>query len=568
MDWPILSLITFLPLAAIPIIALLPPELKGSIRGVTLATMLVGFAVSVYLFFAFDGALASFQFVEEKPWIMDAIKYKLGVDGISLLLVLLTTFITPVAFLAAYGSVQEKVKEFSLAMLVLETAMIGTFLALDMFLFYVFWELMLLPMYLLIGVWGGPQRIYATVKFVVYTMAGSVLMLVAILFVYWRAGAQTFDYNLLLETLVAGGRGTGIRVSEQIVLFLAFGLAFAIKVPLFPLHTWLPDAHVEAPTAGSVILAGVLLKMGTYGFLRFAIPLFPEAAATLSGPVMALAVAGIVYGALVAYAQKDIKRLVAYSSVSHLGLVILGMFALTPEGIQGSILQMVNHGLSTGALFLCVGMLYERRHTRMMEDFGGLARVMPVFSVLFLIVILSSIAMPGTNGFVGELLILFGVFKEGVGTLGDPDKWLDWRTIVLALGVLATTGVVLGAVYMLTMARRVLFGAVTKEENRQLGDVTGRELAVLLPVLALVLIIGLFPAVFLDKTRGTVDEYVRTYQPRIMQKRSPSTLERQKLNVRDLLRKQMQQELERIKGGGMAPKVKFILPEEGKGGTP
>jgi len=558
MGLPLLSIITFLPLLAVPVVALMPKELPGTARNVALAFMLVTFGISLYLFFAFNGAEAGFQFVEDKAWIGSAIHFKLGVDGITILLVLLTTFLTPIAFLGAYRGVEEKVKEFCIAMLVLETAMVGTFLSLDMFLFYVFWELMLIPMYVIIGIWGGKRRIYATVKFVIFTMAGSVLMLVAILYMYWKNGGQTFDYDGLLAALTASGPGAALSVKEQVFLFLAFGLAFAIKVPMFPFHTWLPDAHVEAPTAGSVILAGVLLKMGTYGFLRFAIPFFPEAAAMFSMPLMLLAVVGIIYGALVAFAQDDIKKLVAYSSVSHLGFVMLGMFALTQEGLEGSVLQMVNHGLSTGALFLCVGFLYERRHTRLIADFGGIARVVPFFAASFLLVSLSSIGLPGTNGFVGEFLILSGVFKEGIGSALDPTTLLSWRNFVLAMGVLATSGVVLGAVYMLTMARKVLFGPVTKDENKGLFDLSIREKAVILPVLAMIILIGVAPGIFVNKTRGSVDAYVKTWQTRVMQKRNKVTADRNRNLMRDILRKQLEQAI-----GGAALDLGDVQWKEG-----
>jgi len=523
---PLLSLITLLPLAAIPVLALLPRRTPGTDKGVSLFFMGLTFVASLYLFLRFDGTSAQFQFLEDHAWIGSAIHYKVGVDGISILLVLLTTFLSPIALLGAWRAIEDKAKEFCVAMLILETAMLGTLVALDMFLFYVFWELMLLPMYVIIGVWGGKRRIYATVKFVLFTMVGSVLMLVGILYMYSRSGATTFDYVELLKMLSSqGGAGT-LSVTEQVLLFLAFGLAFGIKVPLFPFHTWLPDAHVEAPTPGSVILAGVLLKMGTYGLLRFAIPFFPEAAALASAPVICLAVIGIIYGSLVAYAQTDIKKLVAYSSVAHLGFVVLGMFVLTPDGIAGSVLQMVNHGLSTGALFLCVGFLYERKHTREISDYGGIARVVPFFTAVFFIVVLSSIGLPGTNGFVGEFLILAGIFREGVGSVVQAGSIVSWRNFVLLAGILAATGIVLGAVYMLTMFRQTMFGPVTHEENSRLADLTLREKLVALPVLALIVLIGVAPSLVLDKTQATVDEYVRTYQARVMRTRNEATAKR------------------------------------------
>ncbi len=550
MPMPILSLITFLPLVAIPFVILIPKGLPGTVRNVSLGFMLVTFLVSLNLYFVFDAGSAEFQFIEDIPWIGSAIHYKVGVDGISILLVILTTFLTPIAFLGSYSAITKKVKEFAVAMLVLETAMLGTLLAMDLFLFYVFWELMLIPMYIMIGIWGGNRRSYATVKFVLYTMVGSLLMLVAIVYMYMKTGSSTFDYNVWVSTFTATGSAGALSVKEQVYLFIAFGLAFAIKVPFFPFHTWLPDAHVEAPTPGSVILAGVLLKMGTYGFLRFAIPLFPEAAAMASAPLMGLAVVGIIYGSLVAFAQDDVKKLVAYSSVAHLGFVMLGMFALTREGIQGSILQMVNHGLSTGALFLCVGFLYERRHTRLIKDFGGIARVLPVFTVVFLIVVLSSIGLPGTNGFVGEFLILAGVFKEGVGSVVEPGL-VNWRNFVLLMGVLACTGIVLGAVYMLSMARRVLFGEITNEANRTLKDLKAREIVVIIPVVAMIILIGVAPGMFLNKSQVTVNKYVETYQTRIMKKRNEATATRNDKAMKMLIQKQMQQQIQQQMGAAI-----------------
>ncbi len=568
MDFPVLSLVTFLPMAGLPLVLLIPRRLPGTVKGLTLAIMLVTFLVSLKLYFGFDPDQAGMQLVEDHAWIGTSIHYKVGVDGLSLLLVLLTTFLAPIAYLGAWTSIQEKVHEFAASLLVLQTAMVGTFLAMDLFLFYVFWELMLIPMYLIIGVWGGERRIYATLKFVLFTMAGSILMLVAILFLYFKSGGDTFDYSVWVSIFTGEGTVGQLSKLEQVLCFLAFALAFAIKVPLFPLHTWLPDAHVEAPTTGSVILAGVLLKMGTYGFLRFAIPFFPDAAALLSAPLMGLSVVGIVYGALVAFAQEDVKKLVAYSSVSHLGFVMLGMFALTPEGVSGSILQMVNHGLSTGALFLCVGFLYERRHTRLMEQFGGIARVMPVFTAVFVLVSLSSIGLPGTNGFVGEFLILTGVFREGIGSVIEPGNLLSWRNLVLVLGIVATSGVILGAVYMLTMVRRMMFGPITVEKNRSLTDLNLREVVVILPVLAFIVIIGIAPGLFLDKTRASVDEYVRTWQPRIMQARNEATARRNDEVREQIIRMQV---LNALQGGGQATNLEglkwYVVPPEEQGGN-
>jgi NADH-quinone oxidoreductase subunit M len=373
-------------------------------------------------------------------------------------------------------------------MLLLEAGMVGVFVALDLFLFYVFWEAMLIPMYFIIGIWGGPNRVYAAVKFILYTLAGSLLMLVAILARYYQYGAATgrytFDVPVLAQYVMAPGLA-------QNLMFLAFGLAFAIKVPLFPFHTWLPDAHVEAPTAGSVVLAGVLLKMGTYGFLRFCLPFFPDASLSFGPLVFALAVIGIVYGAWVSTVQPDMKKLVAYSSVSHLGFVMLGIFTLNQQGLVGAIIQMVNHGLSTGALFLMVGMIYERRHSRLIADFGGLWRVVPAFSALFLVVALSSLGLPGLNGFVGEFLILVGAFQH--------NGWL---------AAAATSGIIFAAVYLLWMYQRVIFGEITHEENRRLRDLTPREWAVLVPVIALIVWIGVYPAAFTGKTEATVEALI------------------------------------------------------------
>ncbi|MBI4736751.1 MAG: NADH-quinone oxidoreductase subunit M, partial [candidate division NC10 bacterium] len=486
-NFPLISTVVFLPLLGVALLLLVDRRREAAIKHLTFAVSVLTFLVSLLLYRGFQLNVPGMQFVERKPWIAGlGVQYFVGVDGISLLLVLLTTFLTAIAILSSYTAITTSVKEYMICMLLLETGMLGVFVALDLVLFYVFWEGMLIPMYFLIGVWGGPRRIYATIKFFLYTMAGGVLMLVGIIALYYLNGGRpggeyTFD---LLKMY-----GLDLPLRTQVWLFLAFAVAFAIKVPMFPFHTWLPDAHVEAPTAGSVILAGVLLKMGTYGFLRFALPLFPEATRYFTPLFSWLAIIGILYGALVSMVQPDLKKLVAYSSVSHLGFVMLGIFALTIQGVEGGILQMINHGLSTGALFLIVGMIYERRHTRMIEDFGGLARVIPVFTAFFLIVTLSSIGLPGLNGFVGEFLILVGTFRVNV-----------------LYAVLATSCVILAAVYMLWMFQRVMFGKVTHEANRRLTDLTAREVAVLVPVLLFIVWIGIYPRPFLATTEASVKQ--------------------------------------------------------------
>ena len=492
---PLLTLSWLVPLAGGILLLLVgnaDGRRDGVIRWITLGISLVAFAVTLALWAGFDEASAGFQFVERVPWIPAfGIDYYVGVDGISLLLVVLTGFLTPIALLSSWGSIERKVKEFSIFMLALEAAMIGVFVSLDLFLFYVFWDAMLIPMYFLIGIWGYDQRIYAAIKFMLYTMAGSVLMLVAILGLAYLHSTSTGSYSFDLLRLYT----LDIDPQTEMWFFLAFTVAFAIKVPLFPFHTWLPDAHVQAPTAGSVILAGVLLKMGTYGLLRFSFPLFPEAAAYFAPWLALLAVIGIIYGALVAMVQPDLKKLVAYSSVSHLGFVVLGICAMNTQGVQGALYQMLAHGVSTGGLFLLVGMLSDRRHTRLISEFGGLKAVMPRLTAAFLLITLASIGLPGLNGFVGEFLIMLGAFRW------DP-------RFVVAAGL----GVILSAVYMLWMFQRVYYGTVTHEENAALPDLLPREWATVVPLCAVAVVMGVLPTLFLKPMEASVDALVEKVQ--------------------------------------------------------
>ena len=492
---PILSIVIFFPMLGVLFLLLIDKENETVIKGTALVFSIIEFFISLPLIVGFNPNTSDFQFVEKTPWVKAmGIQYFLGIDGISLLLVMLTTFLTVLCILSSWDAIKNHVKEYMISMLFLETGMLGALISLDLVLFYIFWELMLIPMYLLIGVWGGPRRVYAAVKFFLYTMVGSVLMMVAILalyFLYHKAtGVYTFDITKLYQL--------NLPVGAQLWMFAAFALAFAIKVPMFPFHTWLPDAHAEAPTAGSVILAGVLLKMGTYGFLRFSIPLFPSAAMKFIPLIMVLAVIGIIYGALVAMMQKDVKKLVAYSSVSHLGFVMLGMFAFNMQGMEGSIYQMLNHGISTGALFLIVGMIYERRHTRLIKDFGGLAKQLPIFATFFMIATLSSIGLPGTNGFVGEFLILLGTFKAS-----------------RPFAVFAATGVILGAAYMLWMFQRVMFGKLDKEENKVLKDLNWREVVTLIPIVVMVFWMGIYPKFFLGKMEKSVSNYLANINKKV-----------------------------------------------------
>lgn len=488
-----LLLIVLFPLAGFVIILFLNKENKKAIRWVGFITALMTFLFSLWLLGGFNNQNPDVQFEINRVWFHVAgipINFHIGVDGLSILLVLLTTFLTPIAILSTWTAVEEQVKGFMMFFLLLEVGMLGVFVALDLVLFYVFWEFALVPMYFLIGVWGGKRRLYAAIKFFLYTMAGSIFMLLAIIYIGWLA--NSFD----MPTLMAN---RAVFKDAQLWLFLAFALAFAIKVPIWPLHSWLPDAHVEAPTAGSVILAGVLLKMGTYGFLRFNLSLFPETSIKLAPWMGGLAIFGILYGAIVAVAQKDLKKLVAYSSVSHLGFVVLGLFALNVEGISGGILQMINHGLSTGALFLIVGMIYERRHTRELAEFGGLWKVMPIFGSLALIVTLSSLGLPGLNGFVGEITILLGAF--GSQSLGSP--------VFAGLGAL---GVIFAAIYLLHMFEKVFLGSVKNPLNLALKDINAREILILVPILVLIFWIGLYPQPFFNLINPAVEQLADTIQ--------------------------------------------------------
>ena len=495
MNLPLLTLSWTLPLAGALLLLCVgnaDGRRDGLIRWIAMGVSLGTFAVTLAIWAAFEPASAEFQLVERHAWIPSfGIDYFVGIDGISLLLVVLTGFLTPIALLSSWHSIDRKVKEFSIFILALEAAMIGVFLSLDLFLFYVFWDAMLIPMYFLIGIWGYDQRIYAAIKFMLYTMAGSVLMLVAILGLAYLHSAATGSYSFDLLKLYA----LDIAPRTQTWFFLAFAVAFAIKVPLFPFHTWLPDAHVQAPTAGSVILAGVLLKMGTYGLVRFAFPLFPVAAAYFAPWIAVLAVVGIIYGALVAMVQPDMKKLVAYSSVSHLGFVVLGICAMNVQGMQGAVYQMLAHGVSTGGLFLIVGMLSDRRHTRLIREFGGLKGVTPRLAAAFFIMTLASIGLPGLNGFIGEFLIMLGAFRW------DP-------RFVVGAGL----GVILSAVYMLWMFQRVFYGAITHEENATLPDLQRHEWASVVPLCAAAIVMGVFPTLFLKPMEASVEKLVRRMQ--------------------------------------------------------
>jgi NADH-quinone oxidoreductase subunit M len=512
----ILGWTTLLPLLGAILVMLVPKEEEAIHRGIGFTTALVTFLVSLFILPDFDFSKAGFQLEINRPWVTSlGINFHLGVDGISLWLVLLTTLMMPVTlfFPQSIGLRNIRVREFTVAMLVMETGMIGAFLAVDLFVFYVFWELMLVPMYFVIGIWGGERRLYAAIKFVIYTLIGSLLMLAAILYLYAQGkaltGTWTFDYQTYASLL--------LPELPQELCFGAFALAFLIKVPLFPLHTWLPDAHVEAPTGGSVILAAVMLKFGTYGLLRFAMPFFPLATWEMAPLIAILAVVGIIYGALVAYVQPDVKKLVAYSSVSHLGFVVLGLLTITPQGIQGGIFQMLAHGISTGGLFLAVGLLYDRRHTRRLDDFGGLWKRMPVFGAFFLIIVLASAGLPGLCGFIGEFLVLIGTFVAEKAWLAAslPQGRVFWQPMITA--IVSASAVIFTALYLLTMYQKIMFGPLDKPENRdpKLKDIHGREVWVFATIAVFALLLGIYPKPILQSSEPAVKAFVTSFNDRL-----------------------------------------------------
>ncbi len=483
-DWPILSAVTFLPLVGVLLILLVRDDgdsARRNIRMIALWTTIVTFVLSLLIWTGFDNADPGFQFVEKTEWLDSGISYHMGVDGISMLFVILTTFLMPLCILASWESVEKRVKEYMIAFLLLETLMIGVFCALDIVLFYVFFEAGLIPMFIIIGVWGGKRRVYASFKFFLYTLLGSVLMLLAIMAMFWQAG--TTDIPTLLTH--------SFPASMQSWLWLAFFASFAVKMPMWPVHTWLPDAHVEAPTAGSVILAAILLKMGGYGFLRFSLPMFPLASAEFAPLIFVLSVVAIIYTSLVALMQEDMKKLIAYSSVAHMGYVTMGTFAMNQEGIQGAIFQMLSHGLVSGALFLCVGVVYDRMHTREIAAYGGLVNNMPKYATVFMIFTMANVGLPGTSGFVGEFLTLLGIFKV--------NTWV---------ALFATTGVILSAAYALWLYRKVIFGALTKDSLKGLLDLSAREKAIIYPLAILVIFFGVYPAPVFDATSESVKSLV------------------------------------------------------------
>ncbi|MDG4874645.1 NADH-quinone oxidoreductase subunit M [Mesorhizobium sp. WSM4935] len=483
-DWPILSLVTFLPLVGVLLILPISDDsanARRNIRAIAFITTAFTFVISLFIWTGFDNSQAGFQFVEKHAWLDSGISYHMGVDGISMLFVILTTFLMPLCILASWDAIEKRVKAYMIAFLILETLMIGVFCALDIVLFYVFFEAGLIPMFIIIGVWGGKRRVYASFKFFLYTLAGSVLMLLAVMAMFFQSG--TTDIPTLLTH--------HFPANMQTWLWLAFFASFAVKMPMWPVHTWLPDAHVEAPTAGSVILAGILLKMGGYGFLRFSLPMFPEASAMFAPLVFTLSVVAIIYTSLVALMQEDMKKLIAYSSVAHMGFVTMGIFAMNQEGVQGAIFQMLSHGLVSGALFLCVGVIYDRMHTREIDAYGGLVNNMPKYATVFMIFTMANVGLPGTSGFIGEFLTMLGVFRV--------NTWVAF---------FAATGVILSAAYALWLYRRVIFGALTKDSLKNLLDLSPREKAIVYPLVVLVIFFGVYPAPVFDATAQSVKTLV------------------------------------------------------------
>ncbi|KAB2881200.1 NADH-quinone oxidoreductase subunit M [bacterium] len=520
----VLSLLIFVPLAGVVMLAFIPRSQENTIKTVTLGVASLVFILSVPMYFAYDISNPDMQFAYIANWIPNwGAYYSIGVDGLSLLLILLTTFIMPLAVIASWKSVHFHVKGFMISLLLLDAGMVGVFCARDMLLFYVFWEAMLVPMYLIIGIWGHEQRIRAAVTFFIYTMAGSLFMLVAIIYMYFQTAAVVVDGTLISNHSFAIQSFMALQLpyDTQVYLFWAFALAFMVKVPMFPFHTWLPLAHVEAPTAGSVDLAAILLKMGPYGFMRFCISFFPAVSEQYTPVIIVLALVGIIYGALVAMVQPDAKKLIAYSSVSHLGFVMLGIYSMNIQSWQGAMLIMVGHGISTSALFLMVGLLYDRRHTRLIEEFGGLWKVMPVFSVIFMVVCLSSLGLPGTNGFVGEFLVLIGSFNSS----------LDHARLYATIAML---GVILGAVYLLWMYQRIAFGEIKNEKNKSLKDLSLREYALLIPFVLLIFWFGVYPKTLTDKTEATMQKNLKSYKTAIENAKTTSPGNEMKKNVNNL----------------------------------
>ncbi len=528
----LLSVLIWLPAIAGLFVLFLPRQSPGLLRAFGVGVGLFEFGKSLQLLIGSD-RIHTMRFIENAEWIRSiGVRYHVGVDGISLWLIILTTFLTPITLYVAFGSIKTRQKELVAAFLLLESAMIGAFVSLDMFLFYVFWELMLVPMYLIIGLWGGQNKVYASVKFFLFTFAGSVAMLVAILYMVARfrdldpSHRLSFDYYDLMRI--------GFPRGVELALFASFAIAFAIKVPMFPFHTWLPDAHTEAPTGGSIILAAVLLKMGTYGFMRFAFPFFPGAAHMIGPTLAGLACAGILYGAAVAWRQRDFKKMIAYSSVSHLGFVMLGITARTPQAVTGAVLQMVNHGISTGALFLLVGVIYDRRHTRDLGEFGGIAKVMPAYAAFFVIVTMSSIGLPLTNGFVGEFLIITGSISSDLlhvsyhcttADLSTGQRICDVAGLGPLFAGLAALGVLFGAIYMLEAVQKVFFGPLQNPKNKNLKDLTEREWGALLPLVVMIFVIGLFPQYFTSRIEGTVTQWLQQYEQKRTQTNRPAVTE-------------------------------------------